>query len=307
MGVDTERLVGIRARISALMADLAGELPRELASDRIRSGLSLAVATGQAGFFEARVSGAAREAFRGVCAEIQALPRAESVFVSHAARLAGTGPGTVRRWVRGGPHPYVMPEALKAFDRALSMILGETPADAAFREFFVLANALVPAAVGAHYGEAWADEGPGAGPVEEREREACRLRDEVVARFPGLDPRHLRLMEDRLRRYRPLTFSPDMAPVGHENTPEERARIERINEESRAEAESYRSGRVTVSGIVAALAKAGPRDMSRLAGPLAHASDLHYGDDRPLLAFETDESGAIRDITSPGEETRTLQ
>lgn len=307
MGVERGNLETLLASARTLRLRLEAGHPPETVSNGIRTGIGMALGYGRDNLFTMKADPADAAAFNDVCRSVQALPPDQSAFVAEALGLVGTGPGMVVRWTTRTPHPLVMPEALKAFELAVSMILGENAADRDMRILHFLAGRLARAARKAKSGTAWASVDVPEAPVPEYDAEAFALRDETVAQFAKVEERHVRLMEDRLRRYRPLRFSPDLAPPGHVNSDEERARIEALNERSEETARGFRTGVVTVRGIVASLDTTDTKLLATQSGHLAYAADLYFGEGAVLATVETDDAGNVTSLAIPAPEQRSIQ
>ncbi len=201
----------------------------------------------------------------------------------------------------------MMPEVLKAFELAASMILGEDAGDRDMRLFHLAAERLSRAACKAKAGLAWDTAGAPYTPVPEYDAEAFTLRVETVRRFAKVEERHVRLMDDRLRRHRPLRFSPDMAPPGHVNSDEIRDRIVALNKEADDAASGFRSGAVTVRDLVASLDTADTGMLASLAGYLCHASSLYFEGGTVLATVERDDAGNVTSLDVPVPDERALQ
>ena len=305
---ERERLQSIREDIASLLTLLAGEQAFDPKDRRIRRGLEKALDPTVKDFFSIKASDASARAFRELCVSVDELPEDHKAFVVSALNLVGAGPGVARRWARrSSPHPTVMPEAAKAFDLALYMILNETPADTEMRIFHLVAGRLAHAARMARAGMSWTSALSPPDPAAEYDEAALDLRDRLQEQFTRLDARHVAVMDDRLRRYRPLTFDPGLAPVGHVNTPGQRERIAAMNVRAKVEARPYQTGEMTVARTMAMLGADGPRTMEGRACMVSYATNLYFVDDTPLLAVQVDETGEIQAVDIPQIASPTLQ
>lgn len=296
----SEVLQSISAAIKAFKKSFDEKRPAALSSNQIESGFSVLMKVGIGELFNPKASVEDTNQFKEICQRIAALPDEYKILIADSLRLTGNGPGMLERWAKhSGPHPIVMPEILKAFDRSIHFILNESEADKEFRIFYSLANRFSYATSKADAGTEWTRVDIPKEPVKEYNDEAIALKNKIQEQFVKIDERFIKLMNIRLREYRPMQFSTELAEIGHVNSAEEKQRITNLNEEIAAEARPYQSGETAVKDIIRLLNTEDFSKMRKLAGMLNYALNIYF-ETLPLATLKIDQSGELTSLRFPG-------
>ncbi len=309
---DRERLAEIAAKIETFLDGFQKEhsVDGATATDAPQSWLSVMAKTGVEKIFNTHASPQSRESFKEICRDIHKLPDEYSKVIADSLWSIGTGSGMLKRWAtRGGPMAFMMPHALKALNTGISFILNESAEDREFRRFYALAEEFSYAASKAQAGTLWDKVNVPQEPVQEYNDEALALRDKICEQFAKLNDRFITMMNYRLRQFKPVLFAPDLAPLGHINTPSEEQRIVDFNEKNIAKARPYQTGETTIRDVIDRLDTGDFSEMSDLAHMIVHATEHgYYGELLPLATAELNrKSGEITNIRIPKPDNPTVQ
>ncbi len=298
---DVEQLRKLDVKIQVLLDRFLKDR-RGIAShgNEVKNGFSILMETGVEKFFNVKADPENSKNFKEICRAIYELPGEYKILIADSLKLIGTGPGMLGSWAgRGAPHPLLKPEALKALRQGICLILNESEKDREFRRFFALGKDFAAAAWKAKAGTHWTGVGIPKEPVRQYNDEAIALRDKIREQFTMLDARFIALMNGRLRKYKAVTFDPDLAPVGRVNSPKIRQSIIEDNNRSIAEARQYQTGKTTISDVVDRLETNDFEEMSKMASMIGYAIDMYY-EAAPLMTLEINEqSGEIAHIHIP--------
>lgn len=176
--------------------------------------------------FTRKVPPEMNDSFNTLFARLAQLPEIETKFVKSSLSIADISPREFNRYTQPGHGPQfaVYPSVLKAVIGGLMLIDGATSsADIAMRHFFIISTDLCESArhrQNIHEEQAslhkWRFRPEPASPEVERKAEEIRqsrhdyaaryptLRDQLLSLFKHLEPRHLKIMNERLKHHRPV-------------------------------------------------------------------------------------------------------
>lgn len=306
--------------IDTLLDELLAFFP-DKANDPIKS--TIQVSLENMDVFRAAISGGyekseeeiqAHALFKSICQSVAALPDEFKVLVAGSLSLVpGAGPGRIESWSRqGGPMIFAIPNIAKALKVGTAYILNENEQDAEFRRFHQKVIHLADAASKAESGTRWTRVDIPRQPVEEYNQEAREAVQAVREQFPRVADRFVKMMNLRLKSYKPLQFAEDMAPVEVHDDPERMAEIKAgnraLNKKFRDEAKPYQTGERTVADIVEMLDTDDFEVLAELSCMLSLSTGLYFDSDGTIMTLDIDEqSGEITGLSFPESQEPTKQ